>query len=360
MTRIALIGLGAMGRNHLRVLSDLEGAELAAICDQDSNLLAAAQRKYSVPAYQSWDEMLDHARLDAAVIAVPTRFHCQAGLAALEHGLHVLIEKPIATNLDEGRQLLAAAQRAKRLLSVGHIERFNPAIRELARRLEAGEIGRIYQLQARRQGPFPARIRDVGVVIDLATHDLDVMHYLAASDVQRLYAETEQRIHTEHEDILNALLRFQSGVLGVLQVNWLTPTKIRELSVLGERGMFVCNYLAQDLMHFKNAEFPAEADSEFRVRAVTEGEAVKFPVAQGEPLRLELQAFVEAVRGERPLEVDGEAGLRALHLALALVKSAAEARVIDKAELSKLWLSGAVRAGRGSAGAAGAADRDDL
>ena len=357
MTRVALIGLGAMGRNHLRVLSDLEGVELAAICDQDANLLESAERKYSVPAYRSWDEMLGHARLDAAVIAVPTRFHGQAGLAALEQGLHVLIEKPIASNLDEGRQLLDAARRAKKLLAVGHIERFNPAIRELGRRLEAGEIGRIYQLQARRQGPFPARIRDVGVVIDLATHDLDVMHHLAASDVQRLYAETEQRIHTEHEDILNALLKFESGVLGVLQVNWLTPTKIRELSVLGERGMFVCNYLTQDLMHFKNAEFPPEADSEFRVRAVTEGEAVTFPVAQGEPLRLELQAFVQAVRGERPLEVDGEAGLRALHLALALVKSATEARVIDKTELSKLWASRAVRAGRR---AAGAADRDDL
>ncbi len=357
MTRVALIGLGAMGRNHLRVLSDLEGVELAAVCDQDANLLEAAERKYSVPAYRSWDEMLDKAPLDAAVIAVPTRFHCQAGLAALEHGLHVLIEKPIASTLDEGRQLLDAAQRAKKLLAVGHIERFNPAIRELGRRLEAGEIGRIYQLQARRQGPFPARIRDVGVVIDLATHDLDVMHHLAGSDVQRLYAETEQRIHTDHEDILNALLKFESGVLGVLQVNWLTPTKIRELSVLGERGMFLCNYLTQDLTHFKNAEFPPEADSEFRVRAVTEGEAVKFPVTQGEPLRLELQAFVQAVRGERPLEVDGEAGLRALHLALALVKSATEARVVDRAELSKLWASQAVRSRRRSAGAA---DRDDL
>ncbi len=357
MTRVALIGLGAMGRNHLRVLSDLEGVELAAVCDQDENLLEAAKHKYGAPTYRSWDEMLGDASLEAAVIAVPTRFHRDAGLAALERGLHVLIEKPIATTLDEGRQLLAAAQRAKKLLAVGHVERFNPAIRELSRRLGQGEIGRIYQLQARRQGPFPARIRDVGVVIDLATHDLDVMHYLAGSEVQRLYAETEQRIHTEHEDILNALLRFESGELGVLQVNWLTPTKIRELSVLGERGMFVCNYLTQDLMHYKNAEFPAESDSEFRVRAVTEGEAVKFPIAQGEPLRLELQAFVQAVRGERQLEVDGDAGLRALHLALALVESATQARVLDKEELSRLWASGAAPAGRRSEGAA---DRNDL
>jgi predicted dehydrogenase len=206
-------------------------------------------------------------------------------------------------------------------------------------------------------GPFPARIRDVGVVIDLATHDVDVMHHLAASDVQRLYAETEQRIHTEHEDILNALLKFDSGVLGVLQVNWLTPTKIRELSVLGERGMFVCNYLSQELTYYRNADMPATPDAEVHPRAVTQGEAVTFPIAQSEPLRLELQAFVEAVRGDRPLEVDGEAGLRALHLAQALVASAAGSRVIEKAELETLWSGARARVARG---ASGATDRDDL
>lgn len=355
MTRVALIGLGAMGRNHLRVLSDLEGVELAAVCDQDPRAVEAAGRKHSVPGYTSWDEMLDRERLDAVVVAVPTRFHCQAGLAALAHGLHVLIEKPIASTLDEGRQLVAAAQRAGRLLAVGHIERFNPAVRELQRRLTAGELGRIFQIEARREGPFPDRIRDVGVVIDLATHDLDVMHHIVAADVQRLFAETEQRIHTEHEDILNALLKFESGVLGVLQVNWLTPTKIRTLSVLGERGMFICNYLTQDLTYFKNAEMVDQSRS--HPRAVSEGEAVTFPIQTGEPLKLELQAFVRAVRGEAPLEVDGEAGLRALHLALALVKSATETRVIDRAELAELWAGKSLPAGRRGPGAP---DRDNL
>ena len=348
MTRVALIGLGAMGRNHLRVLGELEGVELAAICDQDRTAVEEASRKYSIPGYSSWDEMLEREHLEAAVIAVPTRFHAQAGLAALEHGLHVLIEKPIASSLEEGRKLVEAAAQAKRLLAVGHIERFNPAVRELQRRVAGGEIGRIFQIQARRLGPFPARIRDVGVVVDLATHDLDVMHHLAASSVQRLYAETEQRIHTDHEDILNALLKFESGVLGVLQVNWLTPTKIRELSVLGERGMFVCNYLTQDLTLYKNAEMSAPSDTADRPKAVTEGESMNFPIAPGEPLRLELHAFVQAVRGERQLDVDGEAGLRALHLALALVASALEARVIGKAELEKLWIGASVAASRSS------------
>lgn len=348
MTRVGLIGLGAMGGNHLRVLSELEDVELVAVCDADAKRLDAAKTRHQVKGYASWDEMLESERLDAAIVAVPTRFHCQAALAALDHGLHVLVEKPIASDLDEGRQLVAAARRAGKLLAVGHIERFNPAVRELQRRLEAGDIGRLFQLQARRQGPFPARIRDVGVVIDLATHDLDVITHLAASDVQRLYAETEQRIHTQHEDILNALLRFDSGALGVLQVNWLTPTKIRELSVLGEKGMFVCNYLTQDLTYYRNAEFQPESDTESRPRAVSEGDSTEFQIEAGEPLRLELQAFVQAVRGERELEVDGEAGLRALHLALALVESASDARVLDKSELKELWNGRAARADRGA------------
>ena len=351
MTRVALIGLGAMGRNHLRVLAQIEGSDLAAVCDQDTAVLDAASRQYSIPGYTSLNEMLEHERLDAAVVAVPTRFHLEAGLAALRRGLNVFIEKPIATDLDEGRELIAEAKTAGRILSVGHIERFNPAVRELRRRVGAGEIGRIYQVQARRLGPFPARIRDVGVVIDLATHDLDVMYHLAGSEVQRLYAETEQRIHTDHEDILNALLKFESGVLGVLQVNWLTPTKIREVSVLGERGMFVCNYLTQDLTHFKNAEVPPASDSERPATAVIEGEVVNFPIAHAEPLKLELQSFLEAVRGEHEVEVDGEAGLRALHLALALVESASEARVISRSELDGRWSNVSSGLGRGSSGA---------
>ena len=335
MTRVALIGLGTMGRNHLRVLSDLDGAELAAVCDQDREAVEDVGRTHSIPGYCSWSEMLEREQLDAAVVAVPTRFHMEVGLAALAQGLHVLVEKPIATNLEEGRRLVDAAQAAQRVLAVGHIERFNPAVRELQRRVGAGEIGRIYQIQARRLGPFPARIRDVGVVIDLATHDLDVMYTLAASRVERLYAETEQRIHTEHEDILNALLKFENGLLGVLQVNWLTPTKIREISVLGERGMIVCNYIEQELRYYRNAAMAGNRARDAQPRAVSEGDVVNIPVVQAEPLRAELDAFVGAVRGERELEVDGEAGLRALALALALVSSAAEARVIGGQELEQ-------------------------
>jgi predicted dehydrogenase len=335
VTRVALVGLGAMGRNHLRVLSEIEDATLVAVCDQDESAVAAASRTYGMAGYRSWREMLEREQLEAVVVAVPTRFHLEVGLAVLGRGLHLLVEKPIAATLEEGRALVQAALRARRLLAVGHIERFNPAVRELQRRIAAGELGRVFQVHARREGPFPARIRDVGVVIDLATHDLDVMCHIVGSDVSRLFAETEQRIHTEHEDMLNALLKFESGAVGVLQVNWLTPTKIRELSVLGERGLFLVNYLTQELTHFKNAEVEGGGKALNHLRTVSEGEVIRFPVVQSEPLRLELQSFLRAVRDGGSVEVDGDAGLRALHLALALMTSASEARTIGREELSR-------------------------
>ncbi|MGH7762910.1 MAG: Gfo/Idh/MocA family oxidoreductase [Candidatus Dormibacteraceae bacterium] len=337
MTRVALIGLGTMGRNHLRVLSELSDAELVAVCDQDAAAVEVATKNLGISGYVSWQEMMGREKLEAVIVAVPTRFHLEVGDGALDHGLHVLIEKPIATDLEEGRALVEKAAQAKRILAVGHIERFNPAVRELQRRLAAGEIGRMFQVQARRLGPFPARIRDVGVVIDLATHDLDAMSHIAGSAVHRVYAETEQRIHTDHEDILNALLKFESGMLGVLQVNWLTPTKIRELSVLGERGMLVCNYLTQELTYFRNADVKPGNFEVAQPHGVSEGDVVRHKVTQAEPLKLELESFLQAVRGEHPVEVDGQAGLRALHLALALIESATESRALNQAELDRLW-----------------------
>jgi UDP-N-acetylglucosamine 3-dehydrogenase len=336
VTRLGLIGAGSMGRNHLRVLADLEGAELVAVCDQDPATRSAAARKYGVATHGTWNEMFEREKLDAVVVAVPTQFHLEVARAALASGLHVLVEKPIAANLEEGKALIQAAAQADRILAVGHIERFNPAVRELKRRVEAGELGRVYQVHAVRNGPFAPRVRDVGVVIDLATHDLDVMYEVVGSEVKRLYAETEQRIHTEHEDLLNALLKFDSGAIGVLQANWLTPTKIRQLSVLGEKGLFVANYLTQELTYYKNANIELDWDSQNNPSGVSEGEMVRYPVVQAEPLRLELKSFLSSVATGGPPEVDGNAGLRALQLAEALIASAREARVIAGEELTEL------------------------
>jgi UDP-N-acetylglucosamine 3-dehydrogenase len=329
MTRIGIIGLGVMGRNHARILDDLDQAELVAVSDPSDEAMSWAKKRH-LTGYQSYQEMFEKEKLDAVTVAVPTRFHLEVGLAALERGLHVLMEKPIAVDLDEARLLVGEAKKQGTVFAVGHVERFNPAVRELKRRLDAGEVGRIFQVHSRRQGPFPSRIRDVGAVIDLATHDLDVMRYLLDVEVVRVYAETERRIHTEHEDMLNALLRFENGAVGVVQVNWLTPTKIRELIVLGERGMLQLNYITQDLVFYENSVASAEHPLSL-LTGVSEGTLVRHTVDRAEPLRVELESFLAAITGHTQPEVDGEDGLRALALALDLVRSGNEKRVLDVA-----------------------------
>ncbi|MCB0006082.1 MAG: Gfo/Idh/MocA family oxidoreductase, partial [Anaerolineales bacterium] len=274
------------------------------------------------------EAMLAEAKPDLVTIAVPTVHHLAVAQRAIEQGIHVLLEKPIAFSVAEGQQIIDLAAKADVRLMVGHIERFNPAITALKERLADGELGRVFQIDARRQGPFPARIQDVGVVIDLAVHDLDVIRYVTGVEITRVFAETERQIHSSHEDLLTGLVRLADGTVGTLMVNWLTPTKIRQLDVIGEKGMFRVDYLTQDLYFFENGAAPA-GDWPFRdLRGVSEGRMIRFVVPKMEPLRAEIESFLAAVRGEAPVPVSGEDGLRALHLAQSVVVSGLENRPV--------------------------------
>ena len=325
--RAGVVGLGAMGRNHVRVWDDaVDGVELVAVADPDPEAVRRATQGRAIRGFPGADEMLAAEQLDLVSVVTPTSLHLQTTLAALAAGAHVLVEKPIAATRGEGERMIAAAADAGRLLTVGHIERFNPAIRELRRRLAAGELGRIFEIHATRLGPFPARIRDVGVVVDLAPHDLDVMRFLLGSDPIRLYAETERRIHTEHEDLFVGVMKFENGAVGVLDINWLTPTKRRTLSVTGERGMYVADYLDQDLVFYAN---PAD-DS------VAEGEMVRRHVERREPLAIELEEFARAARDGGPAPVDPREAMIALLLARTMVEAASSGRVVSGAELREV------------------------
>jgi UDP-N-acetylglucosamine 3-dehydrogenase len=322
--RAAVIGLGAMGSNHARVYAEIPGVELAAVADTDAARVGHATRGRAARGYTNYRRMLDEERIDLVSVAVPTRAHGDVGTEVIARGVPLLVEKPLAATLDEGRRLRDLAAAAGVLLTVGHIERFNPAVIELKRQLSAGELGRVYQVHARRVGPFPERVRDVGVVLDLAPHDIDVMRYLLNSEVTRVQAETEQRINTEHEDMLIGLLRFANHVVGVLDINWLTPTKIRELSVLGERGLFVVDYLARELTFFENAH-GAEQPGGWAARhqkGVSEGPVHQLKIDKREPLRMELEAFAAAVRAGTPPAVTPDDGLAAMAAAEALVRAA--------------------------------------
>jgi predicted dehydrogenase len=248
----------------------------------------------------------------------------------IERGLHVLMEKPITSTVEQAEQLCDAARKQGVVLAVGHIERFNPAVMELRRRLREGMAGRIYKIHAQRLSPYPPRIQDAGVVIDLASHDIDLMRHLINDDIVRVYGETVQSINSDREDMFNGLLRFQSGTVGVLDVNWITPTKIRRLTVTGARGMFDCNLLSQELFWYENEVAPSQWDTLSILRGVSEGNVLGIKIQRHEPLAAELIDFINAVRDSRQPSVTGNDGLETLRLALDFVKSGKDSHVIDE------------------------------
>jgi UDP-N-acetylglucosamine 3-dehydrogenase len=330
VTRVAVIGTGAMGRNHVRVYGEMPDAELVAVADLDSGAVHQVAQTYGARAYTDYKKMLQREEVEAVTVAVPTAAHHRVVLDALAAGCHVLVEKPVAATVEEARDMVAAAERADRVLMVGHIERYNPAVIELKRRLDGGELGRVFHVHARRLGPFPERVQDVGVVVDAATHDLDIIRFLLGSEAIRVHAETKSALRTRREDLLNGMLRFEDDTVALLEINWLTPTKIRELHVTGQRGMFRADYLTQDLYFYENADAnPIAWNALQLLRGVSEGMMTRFALQKREPLRVEQEAFLAAVGGDKGAVVTAQDGLAALKLALALIKSGQQGRSIQ-------------------------------
>ena len=328
--KTAVIGVGSMGVNHARVYWELPGSDLVGVSDMNGNLADTVARKYSTRAFTDYRAMLDEVKPDVVTVAVPTLFHREVALEVIDRGISLLIEKPIAFDLDEGRTIIEAAKVKGVKLMIGHIERFNPAIIALKQQVADGELGRIFQMDAHRQGPFPARIADVGVVIDLAVHDLDIMRYVSQQEVVRIYAETEKHIHSKYEDLLTGLVRMSEGAIGTLTINWLTPTKIREFIVTGERGMYRVDLLTQDLYMFENAvTHSSEWETMQILRGVREGKMTRFVIPKKEPLRAEQEAFLDAVQNDKQVPITGDDGLKALELAKAVVRSGAEHTSIE-------------------------------
>jgi len=327
--RVGLIGLGSMGRNHLRVLGLAERTTLAAVADPDPDALAAATAATGAQGFAEPMALIAESDLDAVVIAAPTTTHLPLALAAIERGIAVLVEKPLAATPSEADAIVAAASvPGAPPVQVGHIERFNPAVLELGRLLDAGWLSTVFAIASRRAGPFPARIRDVGVTVDLATHDVDMLSWIAGERPARVSAETAQRIHASHEDLLFGLMSFPSGTVAMLDVDWLTPVKRRQLSVVGEEGMFELDYLTQRLTF-------ARADDTTNPRLIGgyaptfSGDVEVLPVDNGEPLAAELHAFLGVVRnGGRPV-VDAEDGRWAVVIADALLRAASERRTVE-------------------------------
>ncbi len=331
MLKAAVIGVGSIGQNHARVYREMDGAQLVGVADSNAGNAAKIGNRLNVPFYTDINKLIEEQKPDMVSVSVPTSLHFDVGMDMIGRGLHVLVEKPITSTLEQAEELVAAAKKQGVMLAVGHIERFNPAVMELRRRLREGmALGKVYQIHTQRLSPYPSRIQDAGVVIDLASHDIDLMRYLTGEEIIRVYGETLQSINSDREDMFNGLMRFRSGTVGVLNVNWMTPTKIRRLTVTGARGMFDCNLISQELFFYENETGPSQWDALSVLRGVSEGNVLGIKLQRHEPLAAELADFMAAVRDGRQPTVTGQDGLETLQLALDFVRSGKEKIVIDE------------------------------
>ncbi|WP_262850166.1 Gfo/Idh/MocA family protein [Mumia quercus] len=317
LLRAGLVGLGAMGRNHARVLSGLAEVELVGIVDP----VPGARGPSGVPVVPSLDALLELG-VDYVVVACPTAEHETVGLALAGAGVAALIEKPLAHSADAAARLVEAFEAKGLVAGVGHIERYNPALQSLRARLEAGELGEIYQVVTRRQGPFPARIADVGVVKDLATHDIDLTGWVTQQDYRSVAAHTSRRSGREHEDMVVVVAELEGQTMANHIVNWLSPLKERCTIVTGDLGCFVADTLTADLTFYANGAVASEWEISRNFRGVSEGDMTRYAIPRREPLLVEHEAFRDAVLGRSADIVTLREGLRTVEISEAVLRSA--------------------------------------
>jgi predicted dehydrogenase len=315
-----------MGKNHLRVLSSLEHVELVGVADPMS--LEAISRDSSYGIYEDYKELLSQS-LDYCVIAAPTGSHKEIAVYALERGINCLIEKPVAVNHEEAVIIRDVATDKGLVVGIGHIERYNSAIRELKKRLLAQELGQIYQISIRRQGPFPARIADVGVVKDLATHDIDLAMWLSESKFKDVNGQTASRSGRKHEDLVSINGQLQNNAVVSLLVNWLSPLKERSVTVTGENGAFVVDTLNSDLTFYENGIYEVSQDAFQHFRGVKQGNITTFAFNKPEPLRVEHEQFRDKLLGKPADIVSIEEGVETVKVADAIIESSTTGRRVE-------------------------------
>jgi UDP-N-acetylglucosamine 3-dehydrogenase len=309
MIRVGVIGTGAMGQNHVRIYSEMEGVELTGISDVDQQRVEAMAVQFNTKGFTDYKEMFAEG-LDAVSVVVPTKLHKQVVLDALEAGLNVLVEKPIADTLENADLMIEAAKKAGKILMVGHIERFNPAVIKLKELIDSNILGKVVSISTRRVGPYNPRIRDVGVILDIGVHDIDIISYLYGRRVNHVYAVAGADIHS-FEDHSSIILRMDHEFAGVVETNWLTPHKVRKLTAIGIKGVAYLDYIDQTVEIHDN------------------GWIRKAKVEESEPLKNELKHFIDCVATGKAPKTCGEDGKHALEVAMAAIRSYEEERMIE-------------------------------
>jgi UDP-N-acetylglucosamine 3-dehydrogenase len=307
---VAVIGAGFWGRNHARVFSELEETELLAVCDIDVERAKKVANQFGAEAYVETGRMLKRKDIEAVSICTWSTSLAKEALKALKAGKHVLVEKPMAANSKQAEALIRTAEKEKLHLSVGFLMRFIPGIQYIKKAIEEKSIGELVCATAKRVSEWPERIGDVGVVKDLAIHDIDITRYLFGDDPIAVYAKTGNMKHKLFEDYAHIMLTFKDGRNAFIESNWLTPYKTRVLVVTGSKAIVKLDYITQELT-IEDAK-----------------ETVQPRIPWQEPLKLELQHFANCVLGrEKPL-ITGDDGLKALKIAEAALKSSRTGRLV--------------------------------
>jgi UDP-N-acetylglucosamine 3-dehydrogenase len=323
--RVAVIGAGNMGKNHLRTYKAMDGVELVALADISPTAKKLA-KEYGVKYYENYIDLLEEEKPDAVSVVVPTPLHYKLGKEIMGKGIHCLIEKPIASSPEEADELIILAKKQKVIFTVGHIERYNPMILKLKKLVDTLEIGEITSVVVRRVGGFPNIEPKTDVIIDLAVHDIEIMSFLLGKQPKNIHGHGSRTLHSKNIDSAEIFLDF--GVAsGFIQANWITPVKIRTIAVTGTKGYVEGNYITQELTYFLH-NIKKQNDG-FKNFVVTMGEPQKRYVSESleEPLKNELTQFIASIKEGKPTEilVKPEAARSALDVALkALGKSSKE------------------------------------
>ena len=306
--RFGIIGVGVMGSNHARVLAELPGVELVAIADPDRSLAMKIAKALHCDAVADHNTLIGLG-IDAVIVAAPTHLHHSIALDCIEAGIDLLVEKPIAPTVEEGRQIVAAARRKGVKLMVGHVERFNPTVQAIKQAISAEDI---LSIAITRVGPFPPRMSNVGVVIDLAVHDIDLIRWFTGSEIIEVQPQLT-KARAAREDIALLQFRTASGVLAHINTNWLTPFKARTVHVATRD-----KYVIGDLLTRQVTEcFGFQPDGSYSMRHLSVGHA--------EPLRAELMAFVKSIRDDEKPVVGGDEGVASLEIAIQCLEGGSSA-----------------------------------
>jgi UDP-N-acetylglucosamine 3-dehydrogenase len=317
MIRLAVIGLGSMGKNHARVCSQLDNVDLVGVFDIKKDVSDLIAKKFNTESFMNYRDALN--KIDGVIIATPTVDHFNIAMDFLDSGKHVLIEKPICSTVKDAEKLVDKASELDLMLSVGHIERHNPVIKFIKDSLDKNHFGDIISINSKRASNYPGRIRDVGVIFDFGVHDIDVMRYLAG-EVVNVYSQAGRyNKKIEFEDHANISLNFKNGIFGIVEVNWLTPVKIRKLQMTCSKNFVELDYINQSVdvssSSFKNV------DENNLYNTAIQYNRNHFSLQKSEPLKNEIIDFVSSIENKRSPLVSGFDGLQAIKIAEAAVKS---------------------------------------